>query len=150
MHHVAEIQDAFTLLSPLLGVSVAGFVFAFALLASGQNSTITGTLAGQIIMEGFLRLRMKPWIRRLTTRVIPAIGVIVLFGNQGVGKLLILSQVVLSLQLSFAVFPLVSFTSNEKKMGPFVNSRLTKGVAYLVAGIILILNGWLVINTLIG
>src|SRR3954464_9768274 len=111
---VAEIQDAYQLLTPMLGVSGASTLFALALLASGQNSPLTGTLAGQIVMEGFLNIRMRPWLRRLLTRgiaIIPAAVVAILYGERGTAKLLILSQVILSMQLSFAVFPLVRFTS---------------------------------------
>src|SRR3569832_1427192 len=121
---VAEIQDAYKLLSPLLGAG-ASTAFALALLASGQNSTLTGTLAGQIVMEGFLNIRIRPWLRRLITRLIasiPAAIVAVIGGASGTAKLLILSQVVLSLQLSFAVFPLVAFTSNRAKMGEVANA----------------------------
>src|SRR6185295_17651379 len=116
---VAEIQDAFKLLSPMLGVPVASTLFALALLASGQNSTLTGTLAGQIVMEGFIRIRLRPWLRRLITRlvaIVPAIIVTVLYGEHGSANLLIISQVILSLQLSFAVIPLVMFTSDRRKM----------------------------------
>src|ERR1043166_9351329 len=113
-HGVAGIQDAYTLLTPMLGVPFASALFAFALLASGQNSTLTGTLAGQIVMEGFLHIRLRPWLRRLITRliaIVPAAIVTALYGEQGTGSLLVLSQVILSLQLSFAVIPLVQFTS---------------------------------------
>jgi len=123
---VAEIQDAYRLLTPLLGVGGASAVFAFALLASGQNSTLTGTLAGQIVMEGFLNIRIRPWLRRLITRliaIVPAAVTAIFFGEHGTAQLLILSQVILSLQLSFAVFPLVLFTSDRLKMGEFVNPR---------------------------
>src|SRR2546425_4182791 len=133
---VAEIQDAYKLLTPLLGVSGASAVFALALLASGQNSTLTGTLAGQITMEGFLNIRLRPWLRRLITRVIailPAVIVAFLFGESGTAKLLILSQIILSMQLPFAVFPLVKFTSERAKMGEFVNPRWLKWLAYGVA-----------------
>ena len=125
---MAEISDAFQLLSPLLGASLASTLFACALLASGQNSTLTGTLAGQIVMEGFLEIRLKPWLRRLITRsiaILPAALVIGIAGESKVTALLILSQVVLSFQLPFAVIPLVQFTSNRKKMGEMVNSRIT-------------------------
>src|SRR3954471_18418788 len=121
---VAEIQDAYQLLSPMLGVGGASTIFALALLASGQNSTLTGTLAGQIVMEGFLNIRLRPWLRRLLTRliaIVPAIIVAAMYGEKGVGSLLVLSQVVLSLQLSFAVVPLVLFTSQRAKMGKFTN-----------------------------
>ena len=104
----------------------ASTVFALALLASGQNSTLTGTLAGQIVMEGFLNIRLRPWLRRLITRgiaIVPAAVVAIVYGESGTARLLVLSQVILSLQLSFAVFPLVRFTSDPIKMGPFVNSR---------------------------
>jgi manganese transport protein len=147
---VAEIQDAYQLLTPLLGVGAASTVFALALLASGQNSTLTGTLAGQIVMEGFLDLRLRPWMRRLITRsiaIVPAAIVSVLYGASGTARLLVLSQVVLSLQLSFAVFPLVRFTSQREKMGEFVNPPWLKATAYLVAIIIAALNGWLLVQT---
>jgi manganese transport protein len=149
---VAEIQDAYKLLTPLLGAG-ASAVFAFALLASGQNSTLTGTLAGQIVMEGFLDLRMRPWLRRLITRgiaIVPAVIVAVIYGESGTAKLLVLSQVVLSLQLSFAVFPLVRFTSDRLKMGEFVNPAWLKGLAYLVAVLIASLNVWLLVQTFGG
>ncbi len=149
---VVEIQDAYKLLTPLLGTSAASIVFALALLASGQNSTITGTLAGQIIMEGFINLKIAPWMRRIITRltaIVPAILVVVLFGNAGLTRLLILSQVVLSMQLSFAVFPLVQFTSNDKKMGPFINAPWLKISAYGMAVIIAALNIWLIATTFI-
>jgi manganese transport protein len=150
---VAEIQDAYQLLTPLLGVGFASVVFALALLASGQNSTITGTLAGQIVMEGFLNLRIRPWLRRLITRaiaIVPAAIVAILYGESGTARLLILSQVILSLQLSFAVFPLVMFTSDPKKMGPFVNPRWLKALAYTVAAVIASLNAWLLVQTIGG
>ncbi len=150
---VAEIQDAHKLLTPLLGVAGASAVFALALLASGQNSTLTGTLAGQIVMEGFLNLRIRPWLRRLITRaiaIVPAAIVAVLYGESGTARLLILSQVILSLQLSFAVFPLVRFTSDREKMGEFVNSIALRVAAYVVAGIIASLNLWLLFQTIRG
>ncbi len=150
---VAEIQDAHKLLTPLLGVGGASAVFALALLASGQNSTLTGTLAGQIVMEGFLNLRIRPWLRRLITRaiaIVPAATVAVLYGASGTAKLLVFSQVILSLQLSFAVFPLVRFTSDRAKMGEFVNSLGLRTAAYLVAGIIATLNAWLLVQTIRG
>jgi len=121
---VAEIQEAYHTLTPLLGTKLAAILFAVALLCSGQNSTLTGTLAGQIVMEGFINLRLVPWLRRLITRlmaIIPAVITVIFFGEQGTAKLLILSQVVLSLQLTFAVVPLVLFTSDRRKMGEFVN-----------------------------
>jgi manganese transport protein len=147
---VAEIQDAYKLLSPLLGVGAASVVFALALLASGQNSTLTGTLAGQIVMEGFLNIRIRPWLRRLITRaiaIVPAAIVAILYGESGTAKLLVLSQVILSLQLSFAVFPLVMFTSDRAKMGEFVNAAWLKALAYLVAVVIATLNAWLLFQT---
>ncbi len=150
---VAEIQDAYQLLTPLLGVSGASAVFALALLASGQNSTLTGTLAGQIVMEGFLDLRLRPWVRRLITRgvaIVPAVIVSILYGENGTAKLLVFSQVVLSLQLSFAVFPLVMFTSDRAKMGAFVNPGWLKALAYAVAIVIAILNGWLLVQSVRG
>jgi manganese transport protein len=143
---VAEIEDAYRLLTPLLGVSGASTVFALALLASGQNSTLTGTLAGQIVMEGFLEIRIRPWLRRLITRllaIVPAGLTAIFFGESGTAKLLILSQVILSVQLSFAVFPLVRFTSDRAKMGQFVNPTWLKALAYAVAVAIAALNGWL-------
>jgi manganese transport protein len=150
---VAEIQDAYNLLSPMLGVSIASTLFAVALLASGQNSTITATLAGQIVMEGFLRLRLPAWVRRLTTRllaIIPAVIVAALYGESGTAKLLVLSQVILSLQLPFAVIPLVSFTSNREKMGPFVSPRWVSILAWLVAAVIVSLNAKLLFDVVSG
>ncbi len=147
---VAEIGDAYKLLSPLLGAAGASTLFAVALLASGQNSTLTGTLAGQIVMEGFLNLRVRPWLRRLITRliaIVPAVFVIALYGARGTTQLLILSQVVLSMQLSFAVFPLVMFTSDKLKMGEFVNSSWSKILGYTVAVVIAALNAWLLWQT---
>jgi len=147
---IAEIQDAYRLLTPLLGVGAASTVFALALLASGQNSTITGTLAGQIVMEGFLDITLPRWLRRLITRalaIIPAAIVAVLYGERGTAELLILSQVVLSLQLSFAVIPLVRFTSDRIKMGEFVNPRWLSALAWIVAAIIASLNAWLLVQT---
>jgi len=143
MNEVAEIQDAYKLLSPTLGVGIASMLLALALLASGQNSTLTGTLAGQIVMEGFLNLRLRPWLRRLITRVIaivPAVIVTSLYGESGTAQLLIFSQVVLSLQLSFAVIPLVIFTSDRRKMGKFVNPLWLQILAWTVAAIIVVLN----------
>jgi manganese transport protein len=143
---VTEIQDAYTLLSPMLGVGAASLLFGIALLASGQNSTITGTLAGQIVMEGFLDLKIPSWLRRLVTRllaIVPAVVVAGLYGDAGVGKLLVLSQVVLSLQLPFAVVPLVKFTSDYGLMGPFANSGLLKIAAWFVTVLIVGLNGTL-------
>jgi manganese transport protein len=146
---VAEIQDAYRLLTPLLGGG-ASVAFAVALLASGQNSTITGTLAGQIVMEGFLDLRLRPWVRRLITRlvaIVPAAVTAIFFGEKGTAQLLVLSQVILSLQLAFAVVPLVSFTSDRAKMGEFVVPRWLSVLAWLVAGIIASLNAWLLVQT---
>jgi manganese transport protein len=150
---VAEIQDAYQLLTPLLGVAGASAVFALALLASGQNSTLTGTLAGQIVMEGFLNIRIRPWLRRLITRaiaIVPAALTAIFFGEHGTAQLLILSQVILSLQLSFAVFPLVWFTSERAKMGEFTNSAWLKVLAYGVAIVIASLNAWLLFQTVRG
>src|SRR5437867_7956384 len=150
---VAEIQDAYRLLTPLLGVAGASAVFAFALLASGQNSTLTGTLAGQIVMEGFLNIRIRPWLRRLITRliaIVPAALTAIFWGEHGTAQLLILSQVILSLQLSFAVFPLVMFTSDRLKMGEFVNPTWLKILAYIVAVFIATLNVWLLVQTFKG
>jgi manganese transport protein len=140
---VAEIQDAYHLLAPLLGVPLASTLFAVALLASGQNSTITATLAGQIVMEGFLDLRLPPWLRRLVTRllaIVPAVVVTALSGESGTAQLLILSQVILSLQLPFAVVPLVRFTSDPAKMGAFASSPGLSCLAWAVAALILALN----------
>jgi manganese transport protein len=148
--NVAEIQDAYKLLSPLLGTTLASVLFAIALLCSGQNSTLTGTLAGQIVMEGFLNIRLRPWLRRLITRllaIIPAIICVILYGESGTTKLLILSQVILSLQLSFAVFPLVQFTSQKSKMGEFANSLWLKSLAWVVALFIGFLNIWLLVQS---
>ena len=140
---VAEIQDAYQLLTPALGVAAASTLFAVALLASGQNSTITATLAGQIVMEGFLAIRLPPWLRRLVTRmlaIIPAVTVAILYGESGTAKLLVLSQVVLSMQLPFAVIPLVYFTSDRAKMGEFANPAWLKIAAWTIAAVIVMLN----------
>ena len=150
---VAEIQDAYQLLTPVLGASLASTVFAVALLASGQNYTLTGTLAGQVVMEGFLNIRLTPWLRRLITRliaIIPAVIVAALYGASGVNKLLILSQVILSLQLSFAVVPLVWFTSSKLKMGRFANSPALASTAWIVTAIIVALNGYLLVQICTG
>ena len=147
---IAEIDEAYKLLSPLLGVTGASSLFAVALLASGQNSTLTGTLAGQIVMEGFLNIRLRPWLRRLITRliaIIPAVIVTVIYGAKGTTELLILSQVILSMQLSFAVFPLVMFTSDKAKMGEFVNPLWCKILAWIIAVVIAALNIWLLWQT---
>src|SRR6266849_3601416 len=144
--HVADISEAYQLLSPALGVSLASTLFAAALLCSGQNSTLTGTLAGQIVMEGFLNLRLAPWMRRLITRlvaIVPALITVGLYGEHGTARLIILSQVVLSLQLSFAVFPLVKFTGDRSKMGEFASPSWLKVLAWLVAWVILGLNLYL-------
>ena len=144
LHNVAEISDAYKLLSPVLGVSLASTVFACALLASGQNSTLTGTLAGQIVMEGFLNIRLKPWVRRLITRALAITPAVIVIGFAGEGKvtsLIVLSQVVLSFQLPFAIVPLIQFTGDRAKMGALVNSRLTQVVAWVVAAAILFFNG---------
>ena len=141
--NVAEIQDAYKLLSPMLGVPVASTLFALALLASGQNSTLTGTLAGQIVMEGFLRIRLRPWLRRLITRliaIVPAVFVTAVYGEHGTASLLVFSQVILSLQLPFAVVPLVAFTSDRHKMGQFVSPRWIQALAWITAAIIIALN----------
>ena len=140
---VAEIQDAYKLLSPLLGVGIASVLFAVALLASGQNSTLTGTLAGQIVMEGFLNFRITPWLRRLITRalaIIPAVLIIGIFGEGKTTQLLVASQVVLSMQLGFAVWPLMRFTDEKAKMGEFANRLWLKILGWTVAGIIIVLN----------
>ena len=149
---VAEIQDAYKLLTPLLGAG-ASTVFALALLASGQASTITGTLAGQIVMEGFLNIRLRPWLRRLITRsiaIVPAAIVAILYGESGTAQLLVFSQVILSMQLSFAVFPLVRFTSDKTKMAEFANPVWLKFLAYLVATVIASLNIWLLVQFFTG
>lgn len=150
---VAEIQDAYKLLSPVLGFAPASILFAVALLASGQNSTLTGTLAGQIVMEGFIQIRLRPWLRRLVTRliaIVPAVLTIVFLGEGSTTNLLILSQVILSLQLSFAVIPLIMFTSDRRLMGEFVNPPWLKVLSYTVATIIVGLNVWLLWQTFIG
>ena len=143
---VADIHDAYNLLTPVLGASMASVVFAVALLASGQNSTLTGTLAGQIVMEGFLNIRLRPWVRRLLTRliaIVPAVIVASMYGEKGTGDLLIFSQVILSLQLGFAVVPLVVFTSDKKKMGSFVNSAWLQVLSWAVTAVIIVLNVYL-------
>ncbi len=150
---VAEIGDAYKLLAPMLGTAGASAMFAVALLASGQNSTITGTLAGQIVMEGFLNITLPGWLRRLITRliaIVPAVIVTALYGTTGTGKLLLLSQAILSMQLSFAVFPLVAFTSDKLQMGPFVNGPILRLASYCVAFIIAGLNLWLLIEIFRG
>jgi manganese transport protein len=145
---VAAIQDAYKLLSPLVGAAGASTLFAIALLASGQNSSITGTLAGQVVMEGFIHLKVSPWLRRLITRslaIIPTIIVVAVTGERGTEKLLLLSQVILSLQLSFAVIPLVLFTGSRKKMGEFANVYWLQGLAWFVAALIAGLNAWFLV-----
>jgi manganese transport protein len=145
---VAAIQDAYKLLSPLVGAAGASTLFAVALLASGQNSSITGTLAGQVVMEGFVNIKVAPWLRRMITRtlaIIPTIIVVAFTGERGTEKLLILSQVILSMQLSFAVVPLVLFTGSRKVMGEFVNSRWLQALSWLVAAVIAGLNAWLLV-----
>ena len=150
---VAGIEDAYELLTPVLGASLASTVFAVALLASGQNSTLTGTLAGQVVMEGFLDIKLRPWMRRLITRliaIIPAVIVAAMYGASGVNKLLILSQVILSLQLSFAVVPLVWFTSSKIKMGRFVNAPWLIATAWIITAIIALLNAFLLFQIVFG
>jgi manganese transport protein len=147
---IAEIDEAYKTLAPLLGTTMASYLFAIALLCSGQNATLTGTLAGQIVMEGFMHIRLKPWLRRLITRllaIVPAIIVTALYGRRGTTQLLVLSQVVLSMQLSFAVFPLVTFTSDPAKMGEFANSVWVRVLAWAVALVIAGLNAWLLVQT---
>jgi len=147
---VAEIGDAYKLLTPLLGFTGASMMFALALLASGQNSTITGTLAGQIVMEGFLELRLPNWQRRLITRlvaIVPTVIVTAIYGSSGTAQLLVLSQVILSMQLSFAVFPLVQFTSDKASMGPFANQTWVRILSWAVALLIAGLNAWLLVQT---
>lgn len=142
-HDIADIHDAYKMLAPILGTTFASIFFAIALLASGQNSTLTGTLAGQIVMEGFLNIRLKPWLRRLITRliaVIPALIVTILYGEKGTTELLVLSQVILSMQLSFAVVPLIMFTNSKSKMGKFVNRPGLKILSVIIAAIIIVLN----------
>jgi manganese transport protein len=149
---VVEIQDAYRLLSPALGVGMASTLFALALLASGQNSTITGTLAGQIVMEGFLNFRVRPWLRRLITRAIalvPAVCIIGIFGESSATDLLVSSQVALSMQLGFAVWPLMRFTGERAKMGVFVNPLWIKILGWACASVIILLNVKLVIDTLL-
>ena len=153
LFQVAAIEDAYKLLSPLVGASFASTLFAVALLASGQNSSITGTLAGQIVMEGFIHIKVAQWKRRMITRsiaIVPTIIVVAVMGSQGTEKLLILSQVILSLQLSFAVVPLVMFTGNRKLMGEFVNGKFLQRVAWVTALVIAGLNAWLLIQTVMG
>ncbi|WDM23268.1 Nramp family divalent metal transporter [Paenibacillus polymyxa] len=148
---VAEISDAYYLLSPLLGTTLASILFGVALLASGQNSTVTGTLAGQIVMEGFLNLRLSPWLRRLVTRliaIIPAVIVTAIAGEKGAEELLVLSQVILSIQLPFAIIPLLLFTSDKKIMGEFANKMWQKVLTWIVTAVIIILNVVLIVQTI--
>ncbi|WP_290689868.1 MULTISPECIES: Nramp family divalent metal transporter [unclassified Haematobacter] len=148
---LAEIDDAHKLLGPLLGSAIAPTLFAVALLCCGLNSTVTATLAGQAVMEGFLQIRLKPWIRRMVTRaiaIVPAVAVTLLYGPRATGELLILTQVVLSLQLSFAVVPLVLFTSDRRKMGALVAPRWLGITAWTIAAIIVALNAKLVLDFL--
>ncbi|MBW8360154.1 MAG: Nramp family divalent metal transporter [Weeksellaceae bacterium] len=150
---VADIHDAHKMLAPILGTTFASIFFAIALLASGQNSTLTGTLAGQIVMEGFLNIRLKPWLRRLVTRliaVIPALIVTIIYGEKGTTNLLVLSQVILSMQLSFAVVPLVMFTGSKLKMGAFVNKLWLKVLIWIIAVVIMALNLYLLFETFFG
>jgi manganese transport protein len=150
---VADIADAYLLLAPLLGTQLASTLFAVALLFAGQNATLTGTLAGQIVMEGFLNIRLRPWLRRLITRliaIVPALLTIGIYGEQSTGGLLILSQVILSLQLPFAVFPLVAFTGDRHKMGALVAPRWMLALAWPVAAVIAALNVWLLWQTFTG
>ncbi|HSL20366.1 MAG TPA: Nramp family divalent metal transporter [Vicinamibacterales bacterium] len=147
---VADISDAYKLLTPLLGTVLASKLFGVALLLSGQNATLTGTLAGQIVMEGFLLLRLRPWLRRLVTRlvaVVPAFLVVLYAGDRGAGRLLLLSQVVLSMQLPFAVFPLIRFVSDRKAMGPLTPGRTMLALAWIAALVIAALNVWLLYQT---
>lgn len=150
---IADIGDAHKMLEPLLGTSLASIAFAVALLAAGQNSTLTGTLAGQIVMEGFLDIKLKPWLRRLITRliaVIPALAVTILYGAKGTAELLVLSQVILSMQLTFAVVPLVMFTGSKLKMGEFVNKVWLQALVWLITFVIVVLNLYLLYETFFG
>ena len=153
MFNVAEIQDAHQFMAPILGTKWAPILFAVALIAAGQSSTITGTLAGQIVMEGYLNLRIQPWVRRIITRliaIVPAVIVITIFGEGVTGKLLILSQVILSLQLGFAIIPLIHFVSDKTKMRGFHIGKKTQILAWLVAIIIVSLNVKLVFDEIKG
>lgn len=153
MFEIAEIQDAHQFLEPLLGTKWAPILFAVALIAAGQSSTVTGTLAGQIIMEGYLHLRIQPWVRRILTRliaIVPAVVVIMIYGESVTGKLLIFSQVILSLQLGFAIIPLIHFVSDKTKMKGFHISKLTQIASWIIAGIIVTLNGKLVYDEIKG
>jgi manganese transport protein len=144
--NIADIGDAYKLLEPLLKTGLASTLFAVALLFAGLNATLTGTLAGQIVMEGFLHIRLRPWLRRLVTRlvaIVPALITVILYGERGTGKLIVLSQVILSLQLPFAVFPLIMFTGDRRKMGELVAPVWMRALAWPVAVIIAALNAWL-------
>jgi manganese transport protein len=150
---VADIGDAYKLLEPLLKTGLASTLFAVALLFAGQNATLTGTLAGQIVMEGFLNIRLRPWLRRLITRliaIVPALITVILYGERVTGQLIVLSQVVLSLQLPFAVFPLVMFTGDRSKMGELVAPLWMRALAWPVAVVIALLNAWLLWQTFFG
>lgn len=150
---VEDIEQAHQLLAPMLGVGAAATLFAVALLASGLNSTVTATLAGQIVMEGFLHLRLPPWLRRLITRalaIIPVVVVIMLFGDQGAVKLLVLSQVVLSMQLPFAIIPLVRIVTDKVTMGTLVAPRWLGAIAWVIALVIVVLNVKLLVDTFSG
>jgi manganese transport protein len=149
--NVASIQDAYQLLTPLLGAGAAGVVFALALLASGQNSTLTGTLAGQVVLEGFMHFRLPPWLRRLVSRslaVVPAVVVVGLYGDRGADELLVFSQVILSMQLGFAIWPLMRFTSDRAKMGEFANAGWLKILGWLTVWSVILLNGKLLFDTI--
>lgn len=148
--NVADIGDAYNLLAPLVGTTLGSVLFAVALLASGQNSTLTGTLAGQIVMEGFVNIRLQPWLRRLITRliaIVPAVIITALYGEGGIQDLLVFSQVVLSLQLPFAVVPLIKFTSDKKKMGVFANKPWINALSWFIAAVIILLNVFLIVQT---
>jgi len=150
---VADLSDAYKLLAPLLGTSLAATLFAVALLFAGQNATLTGTLAGQIVMEGFLNLRLRPWLRRLVTRliaIVPALATVIAYGDRGAGELLILSQVILSLQLPFAIFPLVAFAGDRRIMGKMAIGRGLKLLAWPAAVVIAGLNVWLLAQVVAG
>ena len=150
---IADISDAYKMLAPLLGTTVASTLFAVALLFSGQNATITGTLAGQIVMEGFLNLRVRPWLRRLITRlvaIVPALVVVVIYGDRAGGSLLVFSQVILSLQLPFAVIPLIMFVGDKKGMGRLAIGRTLKLVAWPCAALITVMNLWLLWQTVVN
>lgn len=145
-HEVSDIGEAYKLLSPLLGAALATPLFAIALLASGQNATLTGTMAGQIVLEGFVHFHIAPWLRRLISRglaIVPAVLAVAYYGDAGTGKLMLFSQVILSLQLPFAVVPLVHFTSDRSKMGEYVNALWVKAIGVFVALLIIVLNGYL-------